>query len=45
MTGLVTRFSQTKIAESVKKLGTSDFSRGLVTFQGYSSPRPVENVA
>ena len=31
--------------ESVKKWGTSDFSWGLVTFQGYSSPRPVENLA
>ena len=30
--------------ESVKN-GTSDFSWGLVTFQGYSSPRPVENLA
>ena len=28
-----------------KKWGTSDFSWGLVTFQGYSSPRPVENLA
>ena len=28
-----------------KKWGTSDFSWGLVTFQGYSSPRPVKNVA
>ena len=34
-----------KTNESVKKLGTSDFSWGLVTFQGYSSPRPVENLA
>ena len=31
--------------ESVKKWGTSDFSWGLVTFQGYSSPWPVENLA
>ena len=28
-----------------KKWGTSEFSWGLVTFQGYSSPRPVENLA
>ena len=28
-----------------KKQVTSDFSWGLVTFQGYSSPRPVENLA
>ena len=28
-----------------EKWGTSDFSWGLVTFQGYSSPRPVENLA
>ena len=33
--------------QSVKKWarGTSDFSWGLVTFQGYSSLRPVENLA
>ena len=31
--------------ESVKKWGTSAFSWGLVTFQGYSSPWPVENLA
>ena len=31
--------------ESVKKWGTSDFSWGLVTCQGYSSPRSVENLA
>ena len=34
-----------KIKESVKKWGTSDFSWGLVTFQIYSSPRPVEKLA
>ena len=28
-----------------KKWGTSDFSWALVTFQGYSSPRPVEHLA
>ena len=28
-----------------KEWGTSDFSWGLTTFQGYSSPRPVENLA
>ena len=33
-----------KTNESVKKSGTIDFSWGLVTFQGYSSPRLVENV-
>ena len=35
----------TKITNLGKKWGTSDFSWGLVTFQGYSSPRPVDNLA
>ena len=42
-TEFVDRFRQKK--QVGKKWGTSDFSWGLVTFQGYSSPRPVENLA
>ena len=39
----VDKFRQKK--QVGKKWGTGDFSWGLVTFQGYSSPRPVENLA
>ena len=47
MTCMVIRLStdSDKNNESLKNGGPSDFSWGLVTFQGYSSPRPVENLA
>ena len=47
MTCMVTGLSpdSDKNKKSVKDRGTSEFSWGLVTFQDYSSPRPVENLA